>query len=105
VLLRNLLDNAVRYTPAGGEVEVGVTCTKDAVLLAVSDSGPGIPEAERAQVLDRFYRVLGSGEEGSGLGLSIVKRIADLHRAGVSLGAGPDGRGLRVEVAFPADPR
>ncbi|MBK6631002.1 MAG: sensor histidine kinase N-terminal domain-containing protein [Betaproteobacteria bacterium] len=102
VLLRNLLDNAVRYTPAGGEVEVGVTCTKDAVLLAVSDSGPGIPETERAQVLDRFYRVLGSGEEGSGLGLSIVKRIADLHRAGVSLGAGPDGRGLRVEVAFPA---
>jgi signal transduction histidine kinase len=79
-----------------------VACTKDAVLLAVSDSGPGIPETERAQVLDRFYRVLGSGEEGSGLGLSIVKRIADLHRAGVSLGAGPDGRGLRVEVAFPA---
>lgn len=105
VLLRNLLDNAVRYTPAGGEVEVGVTCAKDAVLLEVSDSGPGIPEAERAQVLDRFYRVLGSGEEGSGLGLSIVKRIADLHRAGVSLGAGPGGRGLRVAVAFPADRR
>lgn len=105
VLLRNLLDNAVRYTPAGGEVEVGVTCAKDAVLLEVSDSGPGIPEAERVQVLDRFYRVLGSGEEGSGLGLSIVKRIADLHRAGVSLGAGAGGRGLRVAVAFPADRR
>ncbi len=102
VLLRNLLDNAVRYTPPGGEVEVAVTCTQDAVLLAVSDSGPGIAEAERAQALDRFYRVLGSGEEGSGLGLSIVKRIADLHRAGVSLAAGADGRGLRVEVTFPA---
>ena len=105
VLLRNLLDNAVRYTPVGGEVEVEIRGTQDAVLLSVSDSGPGIPEAERTQVLDRFYRVLGSGEEGSGLGLSIVKRIADLHRAGVSLGAGPAGRGLRVEVAFPANPR
>lgn len=105
VLLRNLLDNAVRYTPAGGEVEAAIRRTQDSVLLSVSDSGPGIPEAERAQVLDRFYRVLGSGEEGSGLGLSIVKRIADLHRADVSLGAGPAGRGLRVEVAFPAKPR
>ncbi|MBX3647022.1 MAG: sensor histidine kinase N-terminal domain-containing protein [Rhodocyclaceae bacterium] len=105
VLLRNLLDNAVRYTPAGGEVAVDLSRTQDAVLLTVSDSGPGIPEAERTQVLDRFYRVLGSGEEGSGLGLSIVKRIADLHRARVSLGAGPAGRGLRVDVAFPADPR
>ncbi|MBZ0131277.1 MAG: sensor histidine kinase N-terminal domain-containing protein [Rhodocyclaceae bacterium] len=105
VLLRNLLDNAVRYTPAGGEVAVGLSRTQDAVLLTVSDSGPGIPQAELGKVLDRFYRVLGSGEEGSGLGLSIVKRIADLHRARVSLGAGPADRGLRVEVAFPADPR
>ncbi len=102
VLLRNLLDNAVRYTPAGGEVAVEVRREKDAVLLAVSDSGPGIPEAERAQVLDRFYRILGSGEEGSGLGLSIVKRIADLHRARVSLGEGLGGNGLKVDVVFPA---
>ncbi|MDP1633738.1 MAG: sensor histidine kinase N-terminal domain-containing protein [Gallionellaceae bacterium] len=103
-LLRNLLDNAVRYTPAGGEVAVEVRREKDAVLLTVMDSGPGIPETERANVLDRFYRVLGSGEEGSGLGLSIVKRIADLHHAGVSLGTGSAGRGLRVDVSFPAPP-
>ncbi len=105
VLLRNLLDNAVRYTPAGGEVEVAVRITDAGVSLAVVDNGPGIAEAERGRVFERFHRVLGTGEEGSGLGLSIVSRIADLHRAGVSLGTGSDGRGLRVEVAFPAKPR
>ncbi len=105
VLLRNLLDNAVRYTPAGGEVEVAVRGAAGPVSLTVADSGPGIPEAERGRVFERFHRVLGSGEEGSGLGLSIVRRIADLHRAEVSLGTGPGGRGLLVEVRFPAAPR
>lgn len=100
VLLRNLLDNAVRYTPAGGEVEVSLRRTGGGVSLAVVDTGPGIPEAERGRVFDRFHRVLGTGEEGSGLGLSIVRRIADLHRARVSLGAGPGGRGLRAEIEF-----
>jgi len=100
VLLRNLLDNAVRYTPSGGEVEVSVERTSGGVSLAVIDNGPGIPEAERGKVFERFHRLLGSGEEGSGLGLSIVRRIADLHRAGVSLDTGPGGRGLRVEVRF-----
>jgi len=101
VLLRNLLDNAVRYTPPGGEVEVSVRPVDGGVSLTVVDNGPGIPEAERGQVFERFHRVLGSGEAGSGLGLSIVRRIADLHRAGVSLEAGPGGRGLGVEVSFP----
>jgi two-component system sensor histidine kinase QseC len=101
VLLRNLLDNAVRYTPAGGEVEVSVRRADGGVVLAVVDNGPGIPEAERGRVFDRFHRLLGSGEEGSGLGLSIVRRIADLHRAQVRLDAGPAGRGLRAEVTFP----
>jgi two-component system, OmpR family, sensor histidine kinase QseC len=101
VLLRNLLDNAVRYTPPGGEVEVSVRPAEGGVSLTVVDNGPGIPEAERGQVFERFHRVLGSGEAGSGLGLSIVRRIADLHRAGVSLEAGLGGRGLRVEVSFP----
>ena len=100
VLLRNLLDNAVRYTPSGGEVEVAVAHRSGGVSLAVVDNGPGISEAERGQVFERFHRLLGSGEEGSGLGLSIVRRIADLHRAGVSLDTGPGGRGLRVEVRF-----
>ena len=102
VLLRNLLDNAVRYTPSGGEVEVSVGRTSGGASLAVVDSGPGIPEAERGKVCERFHRLLGSGEDGSGLGLSIVRRIADLHRATVVLGEGPGGRGLRVEVTFPA---
>lgn len=102
VLLRNLVDNAVRYTPPGGEVEVAVRRAHGQVLLAVADSGPGIAEAERGRIFERFYRVLGNGEEGSGLGLSIVKRIADLHRASISLSPGPHGRGLQVEVFFPA---
>ncbi|MEZ5614185.1 MAG: ATP-binding protein [Rhodocyclaceae bacterium] len=104
VLLRNLLDNAVRYTPPGGEAEVSVQSVPDAVLLTVTDNGPGIPPDERASAFERFRRVLGSGEEGSGLGLSIVRRIADLHRAAVSLETGPGGRGLKVEVRFPSRP-
>ncbi len=100
VLMRNLLDNAVRYTPAGGEVDVSVQSAPHGTTLAVVDNGPGIAGAERDRVFDRFHRVLGTGEEGSGLGLSIVKRIADLHRARVSLGAGPGGRGLKAEVLF-----
>ena len=101
VLLRNLLDNAVRYTPAGGEVEVSLRRTDGGVALAVADNGPGIPEAERDRVFDRFHRLLGTGEAGSGLGLSIVRRIADLHRARIVLTGGPGGRGLQVEVVFP----
>ncbi len=104
VLLRNLLDNAVRYTPAVGEVEVAVRNEPGTVRLSVADNGPGIAEAERSRVFERFHRVLGSGEEGSGLGLSIVRRIAELHRAEVSLGSGAAGRGLLVEVRFPARP-
>ena len=102
VLLRNLLDNAVRYTPAGGEVDVSLRRAPDAVTLVVADNGPGIPESERGKAFDRFHRILGSGEEGSGLGLSIVRRIAELHRAEVALAEGPGGRGLQVEVTFPA---
>lgn len=104
VLLRNLVDNAVRYSPAGGEIEVSIGREDGTVVLGVTDNGPGIPEAERSRVFERFYRVLGSGEAGSGLGLSIVKRIADLHRGSITLAPGPDGRGLRVAVAFPAVP-
>ena len=102
VLIRNLIDNAVRYSPAGGEIEVSIGREEGSVLLCVTDKGPGIPEVERSRVFERFYRVLGSGEEGSGLGLSIVKRIADLHRASIELADGLGGRGLAVSVRFPA---
>lgn len=101
LLLRNLLDNAIRYTPAGGRVSVNVR-TNHGVVLEVCDTGPGIPEDERAQVLQRFYRVSGSGEEGSGLGLSIVRRIAELHGATLELTDSHLGSGLLVRVTWPS---
>nr|WP_062478108.1 ATP-binding protein [Variovorax boronicumulans] len=100
MLLRNLIDNAVKYTPEGGRVDVGLVKRPDAVELRVDDSGPGLPEAERARVLDRFYR---SGEPqapGSGLGLAIVKSIADLHGATVALEESQSLGGLCVRVTF-----
>jgi len=101
-LLRNLVDNAVRYGPEHSEVEVAIVREGQAVLLRVIDQGPGIPADERERVFARFYRVLGSGEAGSGLGLSIVRRIADLHQASMALDDGPGGRGLVVTMRFPA---
>ncbi len=100
VLLRNLLDNAVRYTPRGGAVQVVVTASGEGPRLTVSDTGPGIPEAERERVFERFHRGLGSGEEGSGLGLSIARRIADLHGARLSLESAAAGEGLSVCLQF-----
>lgn len=101
VLLRNLLDNAVRYTPDGGDVTVSLS-EDHGVILEVRDSGPGIPQEEREHVMGRFYRVAGSGADGSGLGLSIVWRIAELHGAALELGDNENGQGLKVRVTFPA---
>lgn len=101
ILLRNLVDNALKYAPAGGKVEVRVAQDGPRVLLRVDDSGPGVPPEERARVFERFYRRVGSDAPGSGLGLSIVRRIADLHHAVVRLDEAPLG-GLRVEVVFNA---
>jgi len=101
ILMRNLIDNAIRYSPPAGQVQVAVTRRADEAVFSVVDQGPGIPAGEQERVWERFYRVLGSEETGSGLGLSIVKRIADLHHAHVTLAAGEDGMGLRVEVTFP----
>ena len=99
-LLSNLLDNAIRYTAEGGRVTVRVARTGADITLSVEDSGPGIPEAERGHVFERFHRVLGSGQEGCGLGLSIVREIVERHSAVVTLGSGADGRGTLVEVRF-----
>jgi two-component system OmpR family sensor kinase len=101
-LVRNLVDNAVRYTPAGGRVTISVQRRNGEALLQVSDTGPGIPPEERARVFDRFYRVPGAAADGSGLGLSIVREIAQSHGAEVSIADGPEGRGLRATVRFPA---
>ena len=102
VLLRNLLDNAIKYSPAQGQVDVGLHQQGGTASLVVEDSGPGIPEAERARVLDRFYRVPDAPARGSGLGLAIVKTIADQHGATLLLGVSERLGGLRVEVRFPA---
>src|SRR5205814_582135 len=104
-LLRNLVDNAVRYTPAGGRVDVAVEEANDTrgARLTVSDDGAGIPPAERERVFDRFYRRAGTAPAGSGLGLSIVKTIAESHGASISLAEGPSGKGLTVTVSFPRE--
>jgi two-component system sensor histidine kinase QseC len=101
ILLRNLLDNAVRYTPAGGQVRIRVLATAQGALLEVSDSGPGIPPAERESALRRFHRLAGQEIEGSGLGLSIVARIAELHGASLELADGFGGVGLTVRLRLP----
>jgi len=105
MLLANLLDNALRYTPAGGRIDVAVDDDQGQAVLSVADTGPGIPAAERERVFERFHRgtsaISAPDANGSGLGLSIVRRIADAHRATVTLGDGPGGRGLTVSVRFP----
>lgn len=101
-LIRNLIDNAIRYTPPGGRVDLSVTASKGLTTLSVVDTGPGIPDAEKEQVFDPFYRVLGNQEIGSGLGLSIVKAIADRIGASVLLAdANKEAPvGLNVAVIF-----
>jgi signal transduction histidine kinase len=99
-LVRNLVDNAVRYTPAGGRVRVSTRGGAEGATLEVTDSGPGIPPADRERAFDRFYRRANSPEGGSGLGLAIVKAIADRHGAKVRLDDAPGG-GLKVTVGFP----
>ena len=101
--LRNLLDNAVRYGAAGGHVEITAKAGESIVRIAVRDDGPGVSEADRARLTERFFRVLGSGQTGSGLGLSIVARIAALHNAALRFEPGLDGRGLGVVMEFSVD--
>lgn len=104
-LARNLIDNAVRHSPPGVAVVVSVrpggSSDTAGVVLCVDDAGPGIPEAERARVFERFYRRAEADVLGSGLGLAIVQAVAERHGARVTLGDSPQG-GLRVEVRFPA---
>jgi two-component system OmpR family sensor kinase/two-component system sensor histidine kinase QseC len=100
ILVRNLVDNALRYTPAGGRVQVLCRETEDGAILEVADSGAGIPAADRARVFDRFYRINTSQQSGSGLGLAIVKAIASRHGAEIALNDSPGG-GLLARVRFP----
>ncbi len=99
ILVSNLVRNAIEYTPHDGKVEVTVMADGGGAVLCVEDSGPGIAVDEHDKIFKRFYRQPGTGGTGCGLGLSIVKRIADLHAANISLGKSANG-GLRVEVHF-----
>jgi len=101
VLMRNLIDNAIRYTPENGTVEVSIIRFDDDITFRVADSGPGIPEEERALIFKRFYRRLGTKSPGSGLGLSIVTRIVDLYRLRIELAESSLG-GLQIDVTFVA---
>ena len=103
VLVHNLVDNALRYAPDGARVCVDVTQAGDAVTLRVQDSGPGLDEAQRERLGERFFRVLGSAAPGSGLGWSIVRRIAQAHGASVTTARSAALGGLDVTVRFPAD--
>jgi two-component system sensor histidine kinase QseC len=100
ILLRNLIDNAVRHTQPGTSVWVSITNQQGLACLSVNDNGPGIPEAELARVSERFYRPIGTSASGSGLGLSIVNRIAEIHGASLQIAPQISGIGLSVTVVF-----
>jgi two-component system OmpR family sensor kinase len=99
-LLSNLIDNALRYTSAGGQVDVAASRIDGDPALEVTDDGPGIPPEDRERVFDRFYRRPGTETPGSGLGLAIVKSIAERQGARVALDTGPGGIGLTARVVF-----
>ena len=101
MLIRNLVDNAIRYTPAQGRVTIGFEDTDDQWVLRVADSGPGIRAEDQQKIFERFYRGSDRQQSGCGIGLSIVRRIAEMHHAHISLENLPDGAGLQVEVRFP----
>jgi signal transduction histidine kinase len=102
VLVGNLIENGIKYTPPGGQVRVAVLRQREHLLLRVTDSGPGIPVGDRQRVFDRFYRPAGQPEPGAGLGLAIVRRLGDRYGIEIALGEGEDGAGLRVDLIFPA---
>ncbi|SDI89732.1 ATP-binding protein [Paraburkholderia phenazinium] len=101
ILLDNLIDNAIKYGDAGGRVEVTIRRNAQAVMLTVADNGPGVAPGDIARLTGRFFRVTGNGASGSGLGLSIVARIAEYFGAKVDFSAGINDRGLAVHVSFP----
>ncbi len=100
VMIRNLLDNALRYSPRGGRVRLVTRRTATGVELLVEDEGPGIAPEDRERIFERFYRVAGSQASGSGLGLSIVQRIVEIHRGRIAVEEGEGGRGTRMRVSI-----
>lgn len=107
ILLKNLLNNAGKYTPDSGHIEVSTDVSDGGATLRVEDSGPGVPPTEYDRIFERFYRVGGdrhaTSADGCGLGLSIVQHIAELHRAKIRLGQSKFDHGLAVQVEFPPE--
>jgi len=101
ILFRNVIDNAIRYSAPGTMVDVDLEVTASDVRVTVSDAGPGISAEQRANVGRRFYRAPGTQAPGSGLGLSIVQRILDLHRGTIRLDSPATTLGLQVTIALP----
>lgn len=101
VAVANLVDNAVRYTPAAGHVSVSVAPGAAEIVISVEDDGPGIPDAERARVFDRFFRGSRASATGSGLGLAIVERIVEFHDGTITLEPGVSSRGLIATMRLP----
>lgn len=101
ILIRNIVDNAIRYTPQKGSVKVTLLNTKNEVIFRVLDTGPGIPLELRERVFERFYRILGTEAAGSGLGLAIVNQITELHHGMIHLNTPENGMGLQFDIVFP----
>jgi two-component system sensor histidine kinase QseC len=100
MLFANLIDNAIRYTPHAGHLRINVRAEPGSLVVEISDDGPGIPVSQRARVFERFCRLADQTKPGTGLGLTICRRIAELHHARVELADGPDGKGLTVRVSL-----
>ena len=103
LLVTNLTDNAIRYTPEGGKIRLRVTQVNNRAVIEISDNGPGIAAEERDRIFDRFYRALGTKTQGHGLGLAIVKRIVELHQGEIRVEDGLEDRGttMRIELPLP----
>ncbi|MDE2347640.1 MAG: two-component sensor histidine kinase [Gammaproteobacteria bacterium] len=101
ILIDNLLDNAIRYTPRGGRIDLRLDCESECIVLQIADSGPGVPETELERVFDRFYRHAGNEAAGSGLGLAIAREVAERHCAILTLRNGGPYGGLVAECRFP----
>ncbi len=101
LMIANLTDNAIRYTPNGGRIKLATRVDKGFSIVEIADNGPGIRPEERQRVFDRFYRALGTKTSGTGLGLAIVKRIVDIHHGSIVIDDGLDGKGAAFRLTFP----
>lgn len=101
LMMTNLTDNAIRYTPEGGHIELRTSTNNDNAIIDIADNGPGIPPEDRNRIFDRFYRSLGTKTSGTGLGLAIVKRIIDIHHGTIEVRDGLDGRGTTFRIVLP----